>query len=301
MVRPVANNRTNTINHPNHSTPPRTTPSVFSAPVSQPASMPPQSPYPQSNNPGSGFPHRDPTGGNGGNGGDGGGDNNGPPPNGPPNPPRPPQRQRRKPRVGDILDGIPWTGGSNLQEYQYADPMSINQYRPMDYKSAKAAITGANEGLDEDDRLSLPNEKQVVKLTKWINEVKIHIEDYGMDTVFRVASLPSNAERYIIDEWGLCKYRPWIDEWVNQLQTGVVQANGTRAPVCPFDQQNLQWSGKFLLNSISKNFRNLITPDLGSQPPGPIVFYKIINKVQMMSAEAMRRLEGDLKQLQLKA
>jgi hypothetical protein len=44
----------------------------------------------------------------------------------------------------------------------------------------------------------------------------------------------------------------------------------------------------------------MIEPELGSSSSGPVVFYKIINKVQMMSAEAMRKLEGQLKGLTLK-
>ena len=44
----------------------------------------------------------------------------------------------------------------------------------------------------------------------------------------------------------------------------------------------------------------MIEPELGTSPSWAVVFYKIINKVQMMSAEAMRKLEGQLKGLRLK-
>jgi len=54
------------------------------------------------------------------------------------------------------------------------------------------------------------------------------------------------------------------------------------------------------MNSISPSFVNMIEPELGSSPAGPVVFYKIMNKVQMMSAEAMRKLEKELKELIVK-
>ena len=98
----------------------------------------------------------------------------------------------------------------------------------------------------------------------------------------------------------MCEYKVWIDGWVEQLQTGVPDEFGYLQPACPYDLQNLKWSCKFLMNSISPSFVNMIEPELGSSPAGPVVFYKIMNKVQMMSAEAMRKLEKELKGLILK-
>jgi hypothetical protein len=35
---------------------------------------------------------------------------------------------------------------------------------------------------------------------------KTHLTDYGMDTVFRVATLQEDDERNLLEEWGLCEY-----------------------------------------------------------------------------------------------
>jgi len=139
-----------------------------------------------------------------------------------------------------------------------------------------------------------------VKLLQWINEVREHVVGYGMDTVFRIASLNNNIIRDLLSEWSLCKYKVWIDGWVEQLQTGVQNDFGYLQPACPYDLQNLKWSSKFLMNSISPSFVNMIEPEIDASPTGPMVFYKIMNKVQMMSAEAMRKLEKELQRLVLK-
>ena len=69
--------------------------------------------------------------------------------------------------------------------------------------------------------------------------------------------------------------------------------------VCKYDTQNLQWSGKYLLNSVSKKLKNILVMDLGPTPDGPLVFCRIVNKIQQMSANAMRNLEAQLKKLKL--
>ena len=102
------------------------------------------------------------------------------------------------------------------------------------------AAEGACKGLSDELKLPLPSEKQSVQLIQWINEVKDHLMDYGMDTVFRVASIPYNDEQNLLEEWGLCEYNTWIDDWVAQLKQEVTDAHGTPQKVCHYDIQNLK-------------------------------------------------------------
>jgi hypothetical protein len=212
----------------------------------------------------------------------------------------PPSQERKGPRVGGISGGIAWTGGSNLPSKQLAIPTSVNQFRPSDYKNGKTAAQTAQQGLCDEMKLSDGSEKGTILFTTWINEISAHMKEYGMDTVFRVTNFDENLEWNMLDSWGICEYRTQVLNWVNSLHEGVY-VNGTRQPVCPYDIQNLQWSGKMILNSITKTFRSLLVSDLGPTPDGPIILCKIVNKVQMMSTNAMRDLETRLRSLNLKS
>jgi hypothetical protein len=117
-----------------------------------------------------------------------------------------------------------------------------------------------------------------------------------MDTVFRVPDFELNSERYLLEDWGLCDYSGWVQRWVSRLKHG-----DNRNRVCQYDSQNLCWSGRFLLNSLSKNFNNIMISDLGPTPDIPILFCKIVNKVQLITCNAMWDLETQLRNLNLRA
>ena len=120
-----------------------------------------------------------------------------------------------------------------------------------------------------------------------------------MDTVFKpLHSSSMDQEHYLLEHWGICDYKDFINDWVDELKSGVRTASGVM-DVCKYDIQNLQWSGKYLLNSVSKKLKNILVMDLGSKPDGPVVFCRIVNKIQQMSANAMRYLEAQLKKLKL--
>ena len=81
-----------------------------------------------------------------------------------------------------------------------ATTLNFNQYRPSQYKSAKLAAEGATKGLGDDMKRPLPSKKQNVGLLQWISEVREHMVEYGMNTVFRITSLSNNIERYFLSE-----------------------------------------------------------------------------------------------------
>ena len=108
--------------------------------------------------------------------------------------------QVRPLRVGSIIDGIVWMGGSNLSALRKYFPMHVGQYRPRDYRSAVSTKDHPTAGLPETRRLTLSYGKQTINIVDWMDKIKTHIEEYGMDTVFRVCSISNNAERYLLEE-----------------------------------------------------------------------------------------------------
>ena len=148
-----------------------------------------------------------------------------------------------QPRIGGTdPQHIPWTGGSNLPANRLQIPLSINQYCPLDYRSAKTASDAAKAGLDDDLCLGTEGEKDKALFTTWIKDIKAHMEEYGMDTVFRIMEPTGGTERYLLEEWGLCDFKDWITLWVSDLKQGVPDGAGGHEPPCPFDIQNLTWS-----------------------------------------------------------
>ena len=60
-------------------------------------------------------------------------------------------------------------------------------------------------------------------------------------------------------------------------------------------------AGTLIMNSITAELRRLIVSDVGPNPEGPLVLCKIVNKLQKSSSNAVRKLETELRSLDLRA
>jgi hypothetical protein len=69
--------------------------------------------------------------------------------------------------------------------------------------------------------------------------------------------------------------------------------------VCDYDLDNLRWSGKAVLNSVSLELWETVEKDLGADAVGPEVFTAVVYKLQQVSSAAVRSLVDDLKKLSL--
>ena len=97
------------------------------------------------------------------------------------------------------------------------------------------------------------------------------MEEHGLDTVFRVYTpLRDGApETYLLEEWGTVRSDA-INPWIGFLKNGVPNTPGALVaqeeayaadnslppavyiyPVCPYDTDNLCWSGNSIMSSVT--------------------------------------------------
>jgi hypothetical protein len=148
------------------------------------------------------------------------------------------------PRIGGGTDSFTWwTGGPNVS--QLVRPHTYHCGRPNDFKSAAKVQEICTKGLAENRQIGTEDDKDnTITLTAWINEIRAHMEQKGMDTVFWVQPDPAD-EVYLLKDWGEL-ITDMVADWIIELKNGVDGAS-----VCQFDMDNLMWSGMMIKNSMS--------------------------------------------------
>ena len=106
------------------------------------------------------------------------------------------------PRVGGILGGYAWTGGSALASQARTRPVSSLGYRPPEFKHAFTIEQAATKGLPETKYLCKEEKSSKISLTLWIDAVRVYMEEHGMDSVFRVKLSLETSELYMLSDWG---------------------------------------------------------------------------------------------------
>ena len=127
------------------------------------------------------------------------------------------------------------------------------------------------------------------------------MEERVMDTVFHVYDPATDKEEYLLKEWGGARMDE-ITVWIARLKQGIKhldhEGNDVTDP-CPYDLDNLKWSGKAIMNSITLELWETIEKDLGADADGPEVFGTIISKLQQVNAASVRALVDKLKTMSL--
>ena len=205
------------------------------------------------------------------------------------------------PRIGGGTDTDTWwTGGPNLKKL--TRPKSSNARRPTDLKSLAKVQDACEEGLSESRQLGTSDDKDNnITVTSWVNEIRGLLEKRGMDTVFSIIQHHPKQpyEINLLTEWGEVSMID-VKNWVEQLKTtGVIQPDGTEAPICAFDSDNLDWSATMLKNSITVRLWEEIESDLEYGATGPEIFIAIMGRFQHASASAVRALVKKLEKLKL--
>ena len=147
-------------------------------------------------------------------------------------------------------------------------------------------------------------------LTAWINSIRSYMEEHGINTVFRVyTSLQDGSpETYPLEEW-LTVRSDSINAWIGFLKNGVPNTPGalvsqeeayaaenllppdvTIYPVCPDDTDNLRWSGKAIVASVTLELWEGLKKTLGTDPTGPEAFFTVIGKLQHTNSAASQTL-----------
>ena len=221
------------------------------------------------------------------------------------------------PRVGGGVDATAWTGGSNRQADWRTRPTSTMARRPTEFKSDSMIKRHACAGLAEHRHLG-PNENtSKITLTAWINWIRLYMEEHGLDTVLRVYTpLRDGApETYLLEEWGTVRSDA-IDAWIGSLENGVPSTPSTLIaqqaayaaynnlpppvaihPVCPYNTDNLQWSGKAIMASVTLELWEGLEKTIGTDPTGPEAFLEVIRKLQQMNSAASQTLVEELKEI----
>ena len=201
-----------------------------------------------------------------------------------------PKRSDPSPRVGGIIRGTPWVGGSSLNPR--SKPKSTLAWRPDDFRSANKVEESCQVGLKENRHLGSEMKTSKVSLTTWVDSIKEYMEDRGMDTVFRIVIKPTSTtqyESYMLEDWSVVKNEDIIENWVNHL----------KQLKCPFDADNLYWSGRAVINSITLEFWETLEKDLPTDASGPEVFAAVVRKQQQLNASGLRMLVKQLEGMSL--
>ena len=172
-------------------------------------------------------------------------------------------------------------------------PKTIFSRRPMDFRSAAKVEENCSRGIGDDYKLSTKDSS--ISLTSWIQLVRIHMEDHGMDSVFRRID-SRGKEVYMLQEWGETEKQEVV-EHVKQLKKGTYNE-----PPCSFDIDNLRWSGKAIVASIGQDMwrtveKEILTDDGVS---GPHAFQIIIGHLQQTNSSSVRQLVTKLEKMVLK-
>jgi len=107
-----------------------------------------------------------------------------------------------------------------------------------------------------------------------------------MDTVFRIYDQASDSEIYMLDDWGLASTES-AAAWNASLKTGVPDTATTTHPVCPYDLDNLVWSGAAMRASVSLKLWTLVEKDVSYDASGPEIFIAVLQKLQMLTVSAV--------------
>jgi hypothetical protein len=202
------------------------------------------------------------------------------------------------PRIGGGNDSTAWTGGPNQVANRLSRPSSTMARRPTDFKSANTIEHIATKGLPEERHIGPDEKTSKITLTSWVNSTRSYMEERGLDTVFYVYDAQTDSEIYLLTDWGSASPAK-IETWVSTLRAGVPKTDGTLSPPCDYDLDNLKWSGKAILNSISLPLWETVEKDLGVDASGPEAFAAVVYKLQQVSSAAVRTLVDELKALSL--
>ena len=142
--------------------------------------------------------------------------------------------------------------------------------------------------------MGLPWQKDFAEYHHWIKEITAKLVSHGLDSQFYIFDEEKGVEYNLLSNLGMCEYKDWISRWEDSLLEGL----NNRLP-CYYDQLCMKQSGTFILNSLSPAFRKTLVREHDCTPNGPSIFAAVINKLQKMTSNAIRDIEGQLSKLDL--
>ena len=194
------------------------------------------------------------------------------------------------PRVGGVVDGVVWTGGSNIPTQQQNAPEDVLCFRPAGFKEMQKQHENLKRGLDVSQKLEfVDGNKTTVGLTMWITCMMMMLTQYGMDTVFKIWDQGTN-EVDILKNWGKTTMER-TKAWIEVLHSSI----GDK-----YDKENLRLSGFVVRASLGPNLLNRVISLAGATATGPELFLTAVHQVSYMTASLVRSVCNKICGLQLK-
>ena len=177
-----------------------------------------------------------------------------------------------------------FTGGSNLTCIQYF-PQHSGQHHPSKYSSIHDCEDKLRKGMEF--KLGEDGESNGVELTFWFDSLATNLELLGLDTVFKIPQPGWTREINLAVNWGNCR-ASLVKPWLKLLKTGLYDAKQQKmcAP-CPYDKQNMYYSGVYILASLTSKHRLNMLRELQSKPDGREVLVHVL-KIRMNLFSANR-------------
>ena len=108
-----------------------------------------------------------------------------------------------KPRIGDEIDGVAQTGGSNLNGEKSTEPEDTLCFCPTSFKEKPKQHESLKNGLPEAHELELlGGNKTLIGLTMWVTWMMMMLVQKGMDTVFHILHDNNKKETNMLKNWG---------------------------------------------------------------------------------------------------
>jgi len=206
-----------------------------------------------------------------------------------------------EPHIGGLMyDGSinePWCGGTNL--VKKAVPTHLGQHRPFKYGSSKALMEEIRKGTV--DKMGTNKEGHDCNFPLWMDMQEDALIKLGLDTMFLMPNSNWTEEECIFSNYEL----KWVHYkgWVEQLKAGVIKGNSLmgpiQLPVCGYDLQNLEWSGAFILASLTDQFHLEILQTCGINASGPEIMCTIVRKKMNVMRTIQRDYTNKLRKLHI--
>ena len=196
------------------------------------------------------------------------------------------------PRVGGVLDKVPWTGGSNLQAKKNDAPVDVLCFRPESFREMQKQHDSLKQGLPTEQRLELgEGVKTPISLINWITWMMMAFTYSGMDTVFKILHNNDTEEIDLVKNWGKAT-ADMVKAWVERLKTTL----GDK-----FDKENLCLSAFVVRGSLGPHLLARVISLAGADASGPELFLTAVFQVSFMTALLVRSFSNQIGNLKLKS
>lgn len=185
------------------------------------------------------------------------------------------------PRVGSVLrisdtEREAFVGGSN--RVPTITPETNDCRRPANFYHISKLEVKMEAGTEFKLSSALDDSKdKQTTMIDWLSQLANTFEELGLDTVFCIPNATWTEESYILEDWGSAQ-KDFVPPWIAQLKAGVYDPRngGKHYLPCQYDMKNLKYSSKFILNSLTPDYRKFVLKDVGHHETGPMLLCHLL-------------------------